>query len=98
MEPGRDPDFVSQKKRKRHCGGEVAGSSKRFLKMSESEPAFRSRLLLSILKRALIGLLTAFRSGEAVGMLPSQKESVSDRVVFWRKLTLKSLTIGYHIS
>ena len=30
------PDFVSPNKRKRCCGDEVAGSSKRFLKMSES--------------------------------------------------------------
>ena len=36
MEPARDPEFISLKKRKRRCS-EEAGCFKRFLKMSDSE-------------------------------------------------------------
>ena len=35
MELERDPDFVSPKKRKRRCGDDVAGCSKRFPKFSK---------------------------------------------------------------
>ena len=53
MELARDPDFVSPKKRKCRCGEDVAGSSKRFLKMSESEVANIS--LLPIRKKYQLG-------------------------------------------
>ena len=48
IESGRDPDFVSPKNQKQCCGDEVAVSSKRFLKMSESEIASISKLFVAV--------------------------------------------------
>ena len=77
MELARDPDFVSPTKRKRRCDEDVAGSSKRLLKMSESEVANISKLFVPTnTKKNIDWALTVFREWQSsrIAMASEKKQ------------------------